>query len=59
LHGAIGVSEEYALHGLTRRLWSWRDEYGGEHEWSAQLGETIVSRNSDALWLWLTQTPWR
>jgi alkylation response protein AidB-like acyl-CoA dehydrogenase len=59
LHGAIGVSEEYALHGLTRRLWSWRDEYGGEHEWSAQLGETLVSRNSDALWLWLTQTRWR
>lgn len=31
-HGAIGYSQEYPLHLLTRRLWSWRDENGSEAE---------------------------
>ena len=26
VHGAIGFTQEYELHPLTRRLWSWRDE---------------------------------
>ena len=38
IHGAIGFTREYPLNLLTRRLWAWRDEYGGESEWSILLG---------------------
>jgi acyl-CoA dehydrogenase len=40
-HGAIGMTQEYPLHQLSRRLWAWRDEYGGEHEWSERLGAAM------------------
>ena len=30
MHGAIGFTQEHQLHYLTRRLWSWRDEFGNE-----------------------------
>jgi hypothetical protein len=30
VHGAIGFTQEYTLHYATRRLWSWRDEFGSE-----------------------------
>ena len=36
VHGAIGFTKEYALQLSTRRLWSWRDEFGGDTEWAAQ-----------------------
>jgi acyl-CoA dehydrogenase len=39
VHGAIGVTKEYSLSILTRRLWSWRDEFGTEAEWSQRIGE--------------------
>ncbi|HLY52380.1 MAG TPA: acyl-CoA dehydrogenase, partial [Steroidobacteraceae bacterium] len=32
VHGAIGFTHEHRLHQLTRRLWSWRDEFGVESE---------------------------
>ncbi|ODQ96359.1 hypothetical protein BHQ17_01410 [Mycolicibacterium holsaticum] len=53
LHGAIGVSEEYILHRYTRRLWAWRDEYGGEDEWATRLGATLVDRGPNKLWPWI------
>lgn len=56
MHGAIGVTEEYALQRFTRRLWSWRDEYGGEQEWATRLGATLIARGSDALWPWMTDS---
>lgn len=54
LHGAIGVSEEYPLHRYTRRLWAWRDEYGGEHEWAGRLGPALADRGPEGLWPWIT-----
>lgn len=57
LHGAIGVSEEYALHRFTQRLWAWRDEYGGEHEWATRLGTVLLARGAEALWPWMTRSP--
>ena len=50
MHGAMGFSREYALHYRTKRLWSWREEYGNETEWSAWLGEDLLSRGADQLW---------
>jgi acyl-CoA dehydrogenase len=37
MHGAIGFTQEYALHPFTRRLWSWRSEYGNDQFWAAQV----------------------
>lgn len=54
VHGAIGFTQEHALHHLTRRLWSWRDEYGSEREWSARLGQAMASRGADAFWATMT-----
>lgn len=37
IHGAIGVSRDYALQHSTRRLWAWREEYGNEDAWAQTL----------------------
>jgi acyl-CoA dehydrogenase len=50
VHGAIGFTHEHSLHRLTRRLWSWRDEFGTESYWSLELGRTILMAGADALW---------
>jgi acyl-CoA dehydrogenase len=54
VHGAIGFTYEHSLHFATRRLWSWRAEFGGEGEWAAGLGRRITARGADALWSDLT-----
>jgi alkylation response protein AidB-like acyl-CoA dehydrogenase len=54
VHGAIGFTKEYSLQLSTRRLWSWRDEFGGEVEWAARVGAFICARGADALWPTLT-----
>lgn len=50
VHGAIGFTHEHSLHRLTRRLWSWRDEFGSESYWSRELGRNILKAGADALW---------
>ncbi len=50
VHGAMGFTREYPLHVLTRRLWSWRDEYGNERFWARWLGERLQQRGAAALW---------
>ncbi len=50
VHGAIGFTQEYSLQLSTRRLWSWRDEFGGEAEWGARVGAIVCARGGDALW---------
>jgi len=50
VHGAIGVTDEYALHYLTRRLWQWRDEFGSERTWSERLGQAAVAAGATGLW---------
>ncbi|OBH51041.1 acyl-CoA dehydrogenase [Mycobacterium sp. E2479] len=49
-HGAIGMTKEYPLHYLTRRLWAWRDEGGGHHRWADRLGAALVTGGPDALY---------
>lgn len=49
-HGAIGMTKEYPLHYLTRRLWAWRDEGGGHHRWADWLGQALVTAGPDALY---------
>jgi acyl-CoA dehydrogenase len=55
VHGAIGVTGEYALHHATLRLWSWREEYGNEAWWAIELGRAMAARGADELWPRLTQ----
>lgn len=50
IHGAIGFSTEHPLHRFTRRLWAWRDDYGSETSWAAELGSLVAARGADALW---------
>ena len=49
-HGAIGFTYEHSLHFATRRLWSWRSEFGGARFWSRRLGERAVGRGVENFW---------
>ena len=55
VHGAIGFTKEYSLQLSTRRLWSWRDEFGGDTEWAAKVGAYVCAGGADALWPTLTE----
>ena len=50
VHGAIGFTHEHSLHYLTRRLWSWRDEFGSESEWALELGRDLLAAGADQMW---------
>jgi acyl-CoA dehydrogenase len=52
VHGAVGLADEHPLHHFTTRLWTWRDEYGTEHEWAAALAADVRQRGD--LWTSLT-----
>ncbi|ABS62548.1 acyl-CoA dehydrogenase domain protein [Parvibaculum lavamentivorans DS-1] len=54
VHGAIGFTYEHGLHFATRRLWSWRAEFGAGAEWAERLGRETISRGADALWPYTT-----
>ncbi|SNS78516.1 acyl-CoA dehydrogenase [Geodermatophilus pulveris] len=56
-HGAIGMTKEYELGQLTRRLWSWRDEFGSERHWSRELGRRLAAEGADALWPSIARGP--
>lgn len=50
LHGAMGFTAEYPLQFATRRLWSWRAEFGTAAEWAGMLGARALARGGDRLW---------
>ncbi|MBX3508938.1 MAG: acyl-CoA/acyl-ACP dehydrogenase [Parvibaculum sp.] len=50
VHGAIGFTYEHGLHFATRRLWSWRAEFGSGTEWAKRLGRETIKGGADALW---------
>ncbi|RYE03058.1 MAG: acyl-CoA dehydrogenase [Sphingomonadales bacterium] len=50
VHGAIGISEEFDLQLLTRRLHAWRLADGSERYWAERLGaEAMASGTRSAL----------
>lgn len=53
-HGAMGMTQEYELHHSSRRLWSWRSEYGGVREWSDWVGNAAVAAGADGLYPLIT-----
>ncbi len=48
-HGAVGVTRDYPLQYLTRRLWSWRHEWGATTYWRRQLATRAYGAVADAL----------
>jgi acyl-CoA dehydrogenase len=54
IHGAIGFTFEHSLHFLTRRLWSWRDEFGNDATWNTLLGRHMAAAGADRLWAAIT-----
>jgi acyl-CoA dehydrogenase len=50
VHGAIGITYEHSLHFATRRLWSWRAEFGSEAYWAEQVGRLAAHTGGDAFW---------
>lgn len=55
VHAAIGITFEYDLNFFTRRLWSWRDEFGSENLWAEKIGAALVELGGEALWENVTQ----
>lgn len=54
VHGAMGFTYEHTLHFATRRLWSWRADYGNEAHWAQEIGRAAIARGGDAFWQDLT-----
>jgi acyl-CoA dehydrogenase len=52
--GAMGFTREHALHYTTRRLWSWRNEFGSEVQWQTFIGRTVAAKGGRGLWPLLT-----
>jgi len=50
VHGAMGFTQEHPLHFATRRLWSWRDEFGSDSYWQERIGVLVCAKGGDALW---------
>lgn len=50
IFGAIGFTEEHALHLLTRRLWSWRSEFGSARFWAEAIGRGVCAAGPAAFW---------
>jgi acyl-CoA dehydrogenase len=42
VHGAIGVTAEFDLQLVTRRLQEWRGDHGSASFWQAQLGRALL-----------------
>jgi acyl-CoA dehydrogenase len=53
LFGAMGFTREHALHYSTRRLWSWRNEFGSEVYWQTELGKAVALQGGRRLWPFL------
>jgi len=50
VHGAIGFTHEHALHFATKRLWSWREEFGSDAFWAAELGRAAIAERAAGFW---------
>lgn len=49
-HGAIGFTHEHVLHFFTKRLWSWRDEFGRESDWALIIGRAAAAAGREKIW---------
>lgn len=54
-HGAIGYTQEYALHLYTYRALAWRDDAGSEMYWNERIGRAALQANAGPLWPFLLE----
>lgn len=54
VHGAIGFTQEHALHFATRRLWAWRADFGTDAHWAGELGRAAIRARAAGFWPALT-----
>jgi acyl-CoA dehydrogenase len=50
VHGAIGFTKEHVLHRFTLRMLGWRDDFGDESHWAAELGKFMAARTAEEYW---------
>lgn len=55
VHAAIGITFEYSLNFYSRRLWSWRDEFGSESLWAEEIGRAAIELGGAGLWNAITE----
>jgi acyl-CoA dehydrogenase len=55
VHGAIGFTYEHALNFATRRLWTWRNDFGGASWWAERLGAAFIAGGAEGFWPGLTE----
>jgi acyl-CoA dehydrogenase len=48
--GAIGFTQEHVLHRFTLRMLAWRDDFGNESWWAAELGRRVARAGADEFW---------
>ena len=53
-HGAMGLTQEYSLHHFSRRLWSWRHEFGGPSAWTSDVAGYAIEAGADRLYPLIT-----
>ncbi|MBU3624471.1 acyl-CoA dehydrogenase family protein [Polynucleobacter sp. AP-Latsch-80-C2] len=56
VHGAMGITEEFHLHYLTRRLNDWRLDFGSEGYWQEKLGMAYLNSSADGALDFLIQS---
>ena len=49
VHGAIGVTAEFDLQLVTRRLQEWRGDFGSASYWHAELGRALLDAKGGTL----------
>ncbi len=54
---AMGYAMEHPLQRATRRLWSWRDDYGNEAFWNALIGGRFLAQPAHDAWPLLVDRP--
>jgi acyl-CoA dehydrogenase len=55
VHGAIGFTQDYGLHHLTRSLMRWRSECGNDAYWAGILGGLACANGGAGLWAEMTR----
>lgn len=48
--GAIGFTDEHMLHHFTKRLWTWRDDWGRQAHGEQAIGRASIAAGKDGLW---------
>lgn len=46
IHGAIGITMEYPLARLSRNMWTWSEDFGGQRYWAIEVGRSAVESES-------------